>query len=469
MNKVNNEQNLVRSKSNLKTYLIYAFMTIALLAIGGGLYYAIFTPEYISSSASRPRTFTPDPVDQYNTNTSINSNNYNTSSPSSNNPVAPSQNTLQAERPWENNQANNATQTRNAQTNETQADENSLPVSNMQDEKALNGSTLESNKNKKDSSDFEISPPVNEKGTHAGTEIIIPSDAELKAKTDAAAATQLERLQKAKEEQIKLAENEKRILPSTKNQVSLSENTIQKTDQDPVITDGFIHNLAQILVTNYVSAQKNNTSPTLTATKLNQRFGVTMKGLVHSKGRAGIFEYAYHPKMIPLLANFIEPRLMSEMQKQVSIMGLSVEEEQEMYHSYAKDFARTATTLEAIVNTKDLEKNIRAYLKIEQKLLTTKQEFANTLIEFEMAKQAQESTNRLESQLTKISKEANSIEQKLTRSQGEIISRILKTNSALSQKELMSLALWVNRRQNKEATLVAIQTLRNFSSSFSSK
>ena len=72
--------------------------------------------------------------------------------------------------------------------------------------------------------------------------------------------------------------------------------------------------------------------------------------------------------------------------------------------------------------------------------------------------------------LKKVSHEANTTEKYLFSSHSMITSAILEANPSLSkQKELFELALWVKRRNNKEATIAAIQALYNFSSLLSEK
>ena len=423
-------QNLVRSKSKTKSFFIYSFMIIALLAVGGGIYYAIFTPKYLNTDATTPQA--PPPEQD----------------------IAPAD-TIADILTGESTQNNTAT----AQRTQARTDENrdNLPVSDMQEMQATQGTQEAQDQ----TNSFELTPPAN----NSQKDFTIPDNDELEEKRRQSQINKLAMLQQAKTRQLQLAEQETRILPGTQGRLISSERSLENTSQDPVITDLFVQNLAELLVDNY-----NPSDSRLNAIKISQHFGITMEGLVHPKNRQGIFEYAYQPEMIRALANFMAPRLISEMDYVADVKGFNEIQKQRFFHEYAKKGTNTALMLTAIVNTKNLDKHIYAFLKTEQKLSAKKKEFARTLIEFETAKQDKQNTKKFERQLGKISREANVIEKSLITSRKSMLSSILKTDPTLSGKsDLLDLAFWVNRRNNKEATLAAIQALRNFSSLLSTK
>ena len=434
MRKLDYDHDLVRSKNKTKSFFIYSFMVLALAAIGGGIYYAIFTPDYLAKESTRQTTAT-------NSNPQLV-------------PVSDIPTILDNENLAANNQVT-------GQGTQSFGDEpaRNLPVSDMNKNQAPASQAIPPATT---TNDFEITPPS---GSSASIEFSIPTEDELKQKREQAKANQLEMLQKAR--QVKLAENQKKILPGANNQLSLSNQKATNTKQDPIITNVFVQKLANLLVDNY---NKNKKDSSLNAIKASQHFGVTMQGLLHPNGRQGVLKYAYHPRMIQTLSEFIGPNLISEMSYTAKSQGFNAKQKQEMFHYYAARVTNTAVILGAILNTKELDKQIPNYIEIEQKLKKKKEEFAQTLIDFEITKQKKQGTKRLEAKLGKISREANAIEVKLQASHNRIISSISKNAPNLSkQKELLGLALWVNRRNDRNASLAAVQALYKFSSLLSTK
>lgn len=450
---------LVRSKNKTKSFFIYTFMVISLLAIGSGIYYAIFTPERLSQKITEQKPIPPvtllqeSPTDDSLAIKKDDSLQLETAPPVATTPIVPITPPVTTA-PIEQNMQSLANTTA----------ENTLFVSDM--EKA------------------EVQVPKAPKKTNAITAKLtpppiirvapgfaIPSASELINQREQETADKLRMLQEAKENQVTLAESEKQNLPGAQQRLKLSNQMIKYPTQDPVITDVFINSLAYMLVDNYATAEKaisNNYG--LNATKISQHFGTSMEGLVHLNGRQGIFEYIYQPERIQAFSQFIEPRLTAAMNQIAKTNGFSQEQEQKMFHHYAKLAKDTAIMLNAIINTTSLDKHIKNYTIIEQQLREKKKEFAGALIGFEIAKQNRQDTKRFEAKLSQIAREANIVENNLSFSRHTLIASISKNAPTISDKaELFDLSLWVYRRNNNAATSAAVKTLDILSSLLSAK
>lgn len=334
---------------------------------------------------------------------------------------------------------------------------------NKQNEAQIRANTREHNAN---TNTFELAPPTNNTQNY-----YIASDYELTQKRQATEQSRLEQLQQAKSEQIALTDEQVQSLPTT-NTMSLSETSAsQLPNDDPTITNLFLNSMAQMLVNNYNASQNNVATSTVSASKLSQYFGTTLRGLAHPKGRAGIFEYAYQPQMITKITDYMAPRLLNEMNRVAKQKGLSPAEEAKMYHTYGAHVADTANILNAVSKTTNIKNLLRQTLEKEKRLLDKKYDFAQTQIEFENAKLERKNTEQLERKMQSIAKEASIIEQEYLTSKRLVIGSVFKEfpdiqkvamNAQAKQDEIYELALWVYRRNNSSADKAAITALNKF-------
>lgn len=499
MNSEKNKTDTNHSTSKIKPFYKYFFMMLILLALSGGIYYVIFTTDYFNNQPVQTNTqekrsqVETDREERATDTTSMTGSVLTPESMSTTDSISTPESLsvtgslLTADpnqiTPLSNNtnpQTTTPLSGKQERSNNLDVTENSLPISDMRqgqkqttditdvnNTNSTNATNNISNTNTTQKNDFILTPPQQIKTTG----FVIPSEKELEVKRNKTELNKLEMLQEAKSRQIQLAENEKAALPGASMQISLSNKPISFSPQDPVITNIFIEELANLLVSNYHLKQKNTQLPSaLNSTKLSQHFGLGMTGLIHPNGRYGVFKYAYQANMIQTLSRFIAPQLITEIDAVATAKKLTKAQKQDMYHYYAKHIKNTAIMLEAVVNTQELQKDIDHYLEIERELVAKKKKFADTLIEFEIAKQENAKTTKLEVKLNQISHGANAIENALLSSRSIITSNVAKNAPSFSKNpELFDLALWVNRRKNINATNAAIQALHSFSSLLSQK
>ncbi len=297
--------------------------------------------------------------------------------------------------------------------------------------------------------EFELAPPVQ------SAEIILPSEEELKELEKQQESTLLEQLQKAKNDNAKLAQATA-SLPD--NKFSLSNETASGA-QDLHITNIFITELANLAVEKYSPKNVEQKNP-LTATEAARYFGTTMHGLEHPNGRLGIFTYAYNPQLIEVLAKNLAPKLINEMEVAAKQKTMSNEQIHFMFQHYASQARITATQLEAIINSKNIDVNLEEYLRVEEELRKYQEDFASAQLEFAERSRQRKNTKSLENEMKEMAKKASQAQQELVSIRNLVVANIAKNASATTPRNsLLDLALWIKRRNNEAATKSAIEAL----------
>lgn len=525
-NYYDDDEELSRPKKKNSPLFMFTFIGLFILALATGAYYVFLSPDFINEPVVQRRT-TPTsnlPSDSASSlhaqnspsSTSLNTQSNDTQELQNDNnnilqapttqtallvneemsneqlSVAESQNTAPAF-PFEDYSAENLSHEEvpplSSQVAKTSNDENTLAVHNMD---SVSSASSGQSKNQNQASNqntaqiraqtselnvtnntFELAPPRN-----TNSNFHIASEEELAQKRQATEQSRLEQLQRAKAEQIELTEAQKATLPSSQ-MVAMSDTLVtQLPNNDPTITQLFLHSMAQILVNNYNATQNNVATNTISASKLSQYFGTTLRGLAHPKGRSGIFEYAYQPQMITKISDYMTPRLLAEMNIVAKQKDLSSEEEVKMYHTYGNHVADTANILNAVTKTSNIKNLISQTLDKEKLLLAKKQDFAEQQIAFENAKLERKNTEQIEQNMQNIAKEAAIFEQEYLTSKRLVVGAVFKEYPEIQrvsmgaqarQEEIYELALWAYRRNNTSANNAAIAALSKFANALKSQ
>ncbi len=280
--------------------------------------------------------------------------------------------------------------------------------------------------------------------------------------------------QQSKLEQLQASKSQTRALqdqgviqqlePQNQNVQSLSNESygVQMGDvvEDPHITPDFLEEVVVYSLKNLNGQQGEPRS----IMDVVRHFGISMKGLEHPNGRKGIFDYAYHPKMIEVLYRNFGPAVAETIKNQMKQKGLSKEDSEKYLRSYAQMAQQASLQLEAILNTESLNANLEYYINLQTQRKQYQQAFAAAQLEqAEMARQ-NKNTDAISEQMRKDAVKIHELGQQINSYQNIIMVSIAKKSPHIKiSSDLVDLALWVHRRNNDEATKSAAEVLQRFS------
>ncbi len=314
MNEIENYQDDMARKPEKKSgFVFYTLMSLILIGLFGAAYYIIFQPDlsFLGLGGNKQEVHVRNSRTPQNNlvQNSQNSNNQGFQPNIGSVSIAPITNNSRPLNPEQPRQTENPTPTQ-TQTEQTEqsfpientenigevpkpvdnipsppASQSDLPTSNMQETKEQKNLETEETIIIAEGDEFEITPPEGENASN------LPTKEEFEIIAQNNQTSLLEQLQEAKNNSA--GNTNVAGLPDKK--FALSDQT-GSASQDIHITDAFIKELAKLAVDKYspTTIEQRNA---LTATDATRYFGITMRGLEHPNGRAGIFAYAYNPRL----------------------------------------------------------------------------------------------------------------------------------------------------------------------------
>ena len=271
--------------------------------------------------------------------------------------------------------------------------------------------------------------------------------------------SKLEKLNALRNEEATGVYDTENLLPTKQGTLS---GAIPDTALDPVVTLFFIHDLADYLVNNY---QKHTA---VTMPRLNQRYGVGLIGLEHSKGRAGVLEYAYNENMLPVLYKHLSPALIKAMQIAAEKKNMSLSEQKNMFNAYGSQCRLYADAIRSLIDIPQLPENIRNLLAIEKDLKQEENNFAENLLNFEQNRDDKALARTYENKVKQSTVRSTQLRSRISSVKNDLRQYIVDYDEKLAGvPNCLELALWLNRRNNPAASAAFADVLDNFANDVS--
>ncbi len=343
---------------------------------------------------------------------------------------------------------------KNSQRQQTQKNEDVL---NEIDMSKLNKKTAEKQNNSQE--DFIIEPPKKIAPLESGRRML--TDKEIKEAQQKDKEEKLQKLEELRQNTNSFAEINNSNLPTNQGTIS---HTKPKDNLDPVVTLFFLQDLAQYLVDNYKKTAKGTAYLTCSMPKLNQRYGVSLKGLEHENGRKGVLDYAYHKDMIYILYQNLYPILLDYMQQQADAKELSLGDQKQLFNLYANLCDQYAMAINKINAIPQLSENIQNLIYLEKELKTEQEYFAENLLGFEQNKTTPNLAHNYQENIKNSTIRSEQLRQRLSTTKQELKKYLIDYDPKLSKvPHLLELTLWLERRKNSSANLAFASVLSKFS------
>lgn len=304
------------------------------------------------------------------------------------------------------------------------------------------------------SESFNLEPPSSMPPLEGGRRMLTEEEiAEAQAKDQQAKLAKLNELRSEQSTAIYDTDN---VLPTKEG--ALSPLT-PDTSLDPVVTLFFVHDLAEYLVNNYRTAE----STAVTMPRLNQRYGTGLTGLEHSKGRAGVLEYAYNASMIPLLYKHLSPELIKAMQIAAEKKNMPPTEQKKMFKTYANLCSSYADAIRTLIDVPQLAENIQNLNAIESDLKKEENLFAENLLGFEQNRENSAVAKSYEEKVRQNTIRSAQLKTRVNAVKNQLRQYLIQYDKKLADiPNCLELALWLNRRNNASASAAFASALDSF-------
>lgn len=306
--------------------------------------------------------------------------------------------------------------------------------------------------------DFTLEPPSKIAPLNSGRRMLTEKEIKEAQKKD-----EQEKLKKLEElrNNTNIYANTKQVALPT-NHGTLSNNS-PTNNIDPVVTLFFLQDLAKYFVDNYKNVPNGKSYLTCTMPKLNQRYGVSLKGLEHDKGRKGVLDYAYHKDMIYILYDNLSPILLSYMQHEAEQRTYSKNEQKEMFDLYAQLANTYAMAIRKINAIPQLSEAIQNLIYIEKELQTEQDFFAENLLGFEQNKANPSIAHNYQENIKNSTIRSEQLRQRLSTAKYELKKYIVEYDPSLKRiPNVFELTLWLERRKNPSANEAFADVLAKF-------
>lgn len=308
------------------------------------------------------------------------------------------------------------------------------------------------------SDDFSLQAPQTISPLESGRRML--TEEEIRAAQAQEQREKLTKLEALRRGENTLTEEEKNSLP---NQQGTLKSLVPDDSFDPVVTLFFIQDLANYLVDNYKINKRGQGYSAVKMHKLNQRYGVGLIGLEHGKGRAGVLGYAYHANMIPLLYKKLSPLLLKAMKLECENRNMTETETEDMFRHYGNLSATYAYAARKLLDIPQLSDNIQNLITIENDLKTEEDRFAENLLSFEQNRENPSLAVSYEENIRLSTIRSEQLRLRVSRVKSELLQYLADYDKNLSQiPDILSLALWLERRNNPAAGRAFADALDSF-------
>lgn len=304
---------------------------------------------------------------------------------------------------------------------------------------------------------FSLEPPENIAPLEAGRRML--TDEEIAEAQEKDRQSKLEKLNELRNEQATGIYDTENLLPTKQGTLS---SAIPDSALDPVVTLFFIHDLADYLVNNYIHGKA------AALPRLNQRYGVGLIGLEHSKGRAGVLEYAYNENMLPLLYKHLSPALINAMKLVAEKKNMPVSEQKNMFNAYGRECRLYANAIRTLSEVPRLSENIQNLVAIENDLKKEEKYFAENLLNFEQNRDDKALARTYEDNVKQSTVRSAQLRTRVKNVRNDLRQYLISYDETLAKvPNCLELALWLARRNNPAASAAFAGTLDNFASDVS--
>lgn len=304
---------------------------------------------------------------------------------------------------------------------------------------------------------FSLEPPSTIAPLENGRRML--TDEEIAEAQEKDRQNKLEKLNALRNEEATGVYDTENLLPTKQGTLS---SAIPDTALDPVVTLFFVHDLAEYLVNNY---QRHAAT---TMPRLNQRYGVGLIGLEHSKGRAGVLEYAYNENMLPILYKHLSPALIKAMQITAEKKNMSPAEQKNMFNAYGYQCRLYADAIRSLIDVPQLSENIQNLLAIEKDLKREDDIFAENLLNFEQNREDKALARTYENKVKQSTVRSTQLRSRISKVKNDLRQYLIDYDETLANvPNCLELALWLNRRNNPAASAAFADTLDNFANDVS--
>ncbi len=231
---------------------------------------------------------------------------------------------------------------------------------------------------------------------------------------------------------------------------------------DNIVRLDFIDNLAEWLVKAYHPSKIKGKPGTITLSlqDVNLRYGgqligFTWSGNNYQKGRTEILKYVFTPAMLEALYHLYVDRFIHIIDKELSTPRhnkvLSLQQKQEFYRLYAKEFRGISGVLQGIAAMPEFIKKMNQVHIASQKVIDASNNYTNTIEHIDA-----KSTKNSQAQLTlRVELAAQAYQKAIIHREKMLTSvvHLIKQNAAariLDNTSILYVAYWVERRVKKD-------------------
>ena len=244
--------------------------------------------------------------------------------------------------------------------------------------------------------------------------------------------------------------------------------------EDSVIRPDFVRDLANWLVARYKPAPQGGRGQINVGIQAaNMRYALNMHGMERQSkdpaaARAHILRYAFNPAMLEALYGIYAARLVDDVARAAlaPVQGKALNEAQldDLYKSYAAFFADLADVANGIAATSDLKERIDAINTANQRTIALHRQITENVFALDEAreKNSDASIPGIQARIDNLNDRYRASLQGQSHARAALVSAIRNNGRAptprLDDDSLLFLALWVERRMDKQAD--ALDALR---------
>ncbi|MDR2696161.1 MAG: hypothetical protein LBC79_07275 [Deltaproteobacteria bacterium] len=235
--------------------------------------------------------------------------------------------------------------------------------------------------------------------------------------------------------------------------------------EDNVIRPDFVHDLANWLVMRYKPAPQGGKGQISAGLQsANLRYGVNMHGMERQAkdpagARAHILRYAFNPSMLEALYGIYADRLVDDVARAALApdQGRALNEAQldDLYKTYAAFFADLAGAAGGIAAMPDLKGRIENINRTNQQTIALHRQITENVFALDEAREKKDDAGILgiQAKLDKLNGRYRAGLQEQNNARAALVSAIRSYGSAqrLDDESLLFLALWIERRMDKQA------------------
>jgi hypothetical protein len=237
--------------------------------------------------------------------------------------------------------------------------------------------------------------------------------------------------------------------------------------EDSVIRPDFVLDLANWLVARYKPTPQGGRGQINAGIQAaNMRYGMNMRGMERQSkdpatARARILRYAFNPAMLEALYGIYAERLVDDVARAALApdKGKALSEAQldDLYKSYAAFFADLARVAGGIAATPDLKERIDAVNRGNQRIIALHRQITENVFALDEAREKKDDASipGIQARIENLNERYRASLQEQSNIRAALVSAIRNNGRGPTQRldddSVLFLALWVERRMDKQA------------------